>query len=100
VAGDEIERLRAELAEVDRSLVEGMNRRLRLVAELKRVKDEHGIAFLDPAREEFMLGWLAGGNEGPLSDEGLRELYVELLALTKRELGASSRPGRTRTRPE
>jgi hypothetical protein len=25
-------------------------------------------------------------NEGPLSDEGLRAFYVELLALTKREL--------------
>jgi chorismate mutase len=86
-AHDEIERLRAELADVDRSLIEGMNRRLRLVAELKRVKEEHGIAFLDPAREEFMLGWLAAENEGPLSDEGLQELYVELLALTKREVG-------------
>jgi len=26
-------------------------------------------------------------NRGPLTDEGLRELYGELLALTKRELG-------------
>jgi chorismate mutase len=87
VAADEIERLRTELAGVDRNLVESFNRRLQLVAELKRVKEEHGIAFLDPAREEFMLGWLAGENEGPLSEEGLRELYTVLLALTKRELG-------------
>jgi chorismate mutase len=90
VGADEIERLRAELADVDRGLLDGMNRRLRLVAELKRVKDEHGIAFVDPAREQFMLGWLAGENEGPLSDEGLRELYTMLLALTKRELGEPS----------
>ena len=83
---DEIERLRTELAEVDLGLVDGVNRRLRLVAELKRVKEERGIAFLDPAREEYMLGRLAGENTGPLSDEGLRELYTELLALTKREL--------------
>jgi chorismate mutase len=86
MAADEIERLRAELADVDLGLVEGMNRRLRLVAELKRVKEERGIAFLDPAREEHMLGWLTGENAGPLSDEGLRQLYTELLALTKREL--------------
>ena len=87
MAGDEIERLREELAGVDLGLVEGVNRRLRLVAELKRVKAERGIAFLDPAREEYMLGRLSGENPGPLSDEGLRELYAELLALTKRELG-------------
>jgi hypothetical protein len=34
-----------------------------------------------------MLGWLSGENPGPLTDEGLHELYTVLLALTKRELG-------------
>jgi chorismate mutase len=90
VGADEIERLRAELSEVDRGLVDGFNRRLRLVAELKRVKEERGIGFLDPAREEYMLGWLSGENPGPLTDDGLRELYSELLALTKRELRRNS----------
>jgi chorismate mutase len=85
--GGEIERLRELLARVDLALVEGMNERLRLVAELKRVKDELGIAFLDPDREAYMLRWLQERNPGPLGDEGLRELYTELLALTKRELG-------------
>jgi chorismate mutase len=89
VAGDEIERLRAELADVDLGLVAGMNRRLQLVAELKRLKEEQGIAFHDPAREQFMLDWLTGRNEGPLSGDGLQALYTELLALTKRELGGS-----------
>lgn len=87
MADAEIERLRAKIAEVDARLVEGVNSRLRLVAALKRVKDERGIAFLDPAREEYMLRRLTEENGGPLSDEGLRELYTELLALTKRELG-------------
>jgi chorismate mutase len=87
MAGDEIERLREELTGVDLELVERVNRRLELVAELKRVKEERGIAFLDPAREEYMLRWLTEENDGPLSDEGLRELYLEVLALTKRELG-------------
>jgi 3-deoxy-7-phosphoheptulonate synthase / chorismate mutase len=90
MAEREIERLRAELSELDRGLVDGVNRRLRLVAKLKRVKEEQGVAFLDPAREEYMLGWLSGENPGPLTDEGLRELYTELLALTKRELGRDS----------
>jgi chorismate mutase/prephenate dehydratase len=84
---DEIERLRERLEAVDLGLVRGMNERLLLVAELKRTKEERGIAFLDPDREAFMLRRLTGENPGPLSDEGLRELYTELLALTKRELG-------------
>ena len=85
----EIERLRGELAELDLSVLTAINRRLELVAELKRVKDELGIAFLDPAREQWMHGYLAERNDGPLTDEGLREIYAELLALTKRELGRS-----------
>jgi chorismate mutase len=87
VSGNEIERLRGRLAEVDLAIVEGVNERLRLVAELKRVKDELGIAFLDRDREAFMLEWLRERNSGPLGDEGLRALHAELLALTKRELG-------------
>jgi chorismate mutase len=84
---DEIARLRDRLAQVDLALVEGVNERLRLVAELKRVKAELGVEFLDPAREAYMLEWLGERQGGPLGDEGLRELHTALLALTKRELG-------------
>jgi chorismate mutase len=90
VADDEIARLRDRLAQIDLALLGNVNERLRLVAELKRVKEERGVAFLDPAREEWMLRFLAGENEGPLSDEGLRTFYAELLALTKREVGRQS----------
>jgi chorismate mutase len=51
------------------------------------VKEEIGVDFLDPAREEWLLQHLARANRGPLSEDGLREIYTELLALTKRELG-------------
>jgi chorismate mutase len=83
----EIERLREELARLDLSVVASVNRRLELVEELKRVKEERALAFFDPDREEWMHGYLSERNEGPLTGEGLRELYSELLALTKRELG-------------
>ena len=39
----------------DSALVELVNKRLKLVAKLKRYKDEHGIGFVDPRREEEML---------------------------------------------
>ena len=82
-----IEELRAELTENDVKIVEALNVRLELVARLKRVKEERGFDFLDPARETWLLQYLADANRGPLSAEGLREIYTELLALTKRELG-------------
>jgi chorismate mutase len=82
-----IEQLREELSANDLKIVEAVNRRLELVARLKQVKEERGIDFLDPAREQWLLQHLADANPGPLSAEGVRELHAELLALTKRELG-------------
>jgi chorismate mutase/prephenate dehydratase len=82
-----IDDLREQIAELDRSIVAAVNRRLELVARLKRYKDEHGIAFVDPQREQWLLAHQSEANEGPLTDEGLRAFYTELLALTKREVG-------------
>ncbi|HWL33606.1 MAG TPA: chorismate mutase [Gaiellaceae bacterium] len=82
-----IRQLREQLSDNDVAIVEAVNARLKLVARLKRVKEERGIDFLDPAREEWMLQYLTRANRGPLSVEGLREIYTELLDLTKREVG-------------
>ena len=82
-----ITQLREQLTANDVEIVEALNVRLELVAQLKRVKEEIGADFLDPAREEWLLQHLASTNRGPLSEDGLREIYTELLALTKRELG-------------
>ena len=38
------------------------------------------------AREEWLVSHLLRHNEGPLSDEGLRELFTTLIAVVKREV--------------
>jgi chorismate mutase len=81
-----VNQARRDISDVDAALIELVNKRLTLVARLKRYKDEHGIGFVDVAREEWMLQYLHRLNRGPLSQEGLRELYQELLDLTKREV--------------
>jgi chorismate mutase/prephenate dehydratase len=82
-----LEQLRQQITEIDRSIIDAFNRRLEIVAQIKRHKDEHGIAFVDPDREAAMLAHQSSENRGPLTEAGLRALYAELLALTKRELG-------------
>jgi chorismate mutase len=81
-----IRELREQLSDNDLRIVEAINARLELVARLKRVKEERGIGFLDTAREEWMLQYLTRENRGPLSAEGLEEIYSVLLDLTKREV--------------
>ena len=63
-----------------------MNARLRLVARLKAYKESRGLEFVDLEREEWMLNYLLRANRGPLSADGLRELFTEILDLTKREV--------------
>ena len=81
-----VRQLREQISDVDRSIVDAVNRRLKLVAQLKSYKDERGMAFVDPEREEWMFSYQSRANRGPLSGEGLRAFYAELLALTKREV--------------
>ena len=84
-----IRQLREQISDADRSLVEAMNARLRLVARLKRYKESRGLEFVDLQREEWMLNYLLRANRGPLSADGLRELFTEVLDLTKREVARS-----------
>ena len=81
-----IRQLREQISDSDRALVEAMNKRLQLVARLKRYKESRGIDFVDLQREEWMLSYLQRANRGPLTPEGLRELFAEILDLTKREV--------------
>lgn len=81
-----ITQLREQISDTDRALVELVNRRLRLVAALKEHKASRGIGFVDPEREQWMLTYLHRANGGPLSAQGLDELFHELLDLTKREV--------------
>ena len=81
-----IRQLREQISDNDRSLVRALNRRLELVSRLRRYKESRGLEFLDPQREEWILQDLARANGGPLSQEGLREIYEAIFDLTKREV--------------
>jgi chorismate mutase len=81
-----IRQLREQISDADRTIIEAINARLKLVARLKDYKESRGLAFVDPEREEWMLNYLARANRGPLSSEGLREIFGEVLDLTKREV--------------
>ena len=84
---------REQITDNDRAIVEAINKRLKLVAQIKRYKESRGMDFVDPEREAWMLTYLSRANRGPLSQEGLEELFAEVLDLTKREVGRSAEGG-------
>jgi chorismate mutase len=79
--------LRGRITAADRAILAAVNERIELVRALREHKLANGWDFVDQEREERLLAALSSGNPGPLSEGGLRELFGELLALTKRELG-------------
>jgi chorismate mutase len=80
-----VRELRAAITAADRTILAAVNTRLELVRRLREHKRANGWDFVDPRREEELLEALARDNPGPLSEEGVRELFGELLDLAKRE---------------
>ncbi|MGH3022827.1 MAG: chorismate mutase [Gaiellaceae bacterium] len=83
-----VRELRGRIGAADRAILGAVNERLELVRELREHKLAQGWTFVDRGREKRLLEELAGANGGPLSEDGLRKLFADVLALTKRELEA------------
>jgi chorismate mutase len=81
-----LRQFREQVSDTDRAIVDAFNERLELVTQIKAYKESRGLAVLDPDREARMLDDLTRANRGPLSAEGLRELFGKILDLTKREV--------------
>jgi chorismate mutase len=62
------------------------------VRSLKEYKESQGLSFHDTAQEEWIVTFLSRANRGPMSHEGLADIYALILAVVKREvLGLESR---------
>ena len=85
-----IKQFREQISDTDRAIVDALNKRLKLVAQIKAYKVSLGVSFLDPEREEWMIQYLTRANRGPLSAEGLRKLFTFILDLSKREVSGPS----------
>jgi len=83
-----VRQLREQISDNDLALVQAVNKRIKLVAQMKSYKASRGYDFLDPDREEWMLRYLMRASSGPLTEEGLRDLFEAVLALTKRQVEA------------
>ncbi len=90
----DLQSLRAEIETLDKQLLETLNRRLELVAAVRRHKDEAGERWIDPEREAELLKTLAAANQGPLSERGVRSLFSAILDVLKQEV-AAERSGRS-----
>lgn len=85
-----IKQYREQISDIDLKILEALNKRIKLVEKLKAYKESQGLSFHDPAREDWVLTYLSRSNQGPLSDEGLREIFTLVIEVAKREAAARS----------
>jgi chorismate mutase len=85
-----VKQYREQISDNDIKILEALNKRIKLVKSLKDYKDTHGLSFYDPAQEDWVITYLCRANRGPLTNEGLREVYQLILQVAKREAAAIS----------
>ncbi len=85
-----IKQYREQISDNDLKILEALNKRVKLVKSLKAYKDAHGVDFYDPAQEDWVITYLSRANSGPLSTEGLSEIYSVILRVAKQDAAAGS----------
>ena len=86
-----LDALRGEISELDRRLLELLNRRLELVAAVRDYKDAAGERWIDPEREAELLQTLVAANPGPLTERGVGSIFSAILDVLKQEVAAERR---------
>lgn len=98
---DIIERLRASVDELDRLLVDLLNRRATLALAVAREKTRLGLAVRAPTREQEVIAHVTQANGGPLDEDAVARVFRSIIDESRRlqELTHSTRgefPARSR----
>lgn len=72
--------LREKIDQLDRQLVELINQRLALAAEIGKIKRSTGGEIYVPEREDAVLRKICEQNQGPIRNEALRAIYREIMS--------------------
>jgi chorismate mutase len=70
---------RAKIDSLDRKLVDLLNERTRMAAEIGRAKSVLEMQILEPRREENVFRNVTVHNHGPIPDEALKRIYEQIM---------------------
>jgi chorismate mutase len=76
---ESLDDLRVRIDAIDRDLLRLLNERMRIAIEVVKAKRPMNKAIFDPPRETALLEKLAALNPGPISNEGLHNIYKAIL---------------------
>lgn len=72
--------LRQAIDKIDETILDLINQRLSLAKKIGDLKKHAGLQIDDRRREEEILNRLQGKNNGPVTSEGLRNIFEAIIA--------------------
>ncbi len=80
---DRLKQVREAIDAIDLQLVERLNERARLVAEVGRIKKDTGAPVFQPEREAEVVRRVVKASRGPLSEAALEAIYREIMSASR-----------------
>lgn len=84
---------RVKIDAIDRELLRLICERQRITLDVVRAKREQGLPVLDSGREDALLQKLTQINPGPLSEEGIRRIWLAIMGESRIYQALSADPG-------
>lgn len=84
---------RVKIDAIDRELLRLICERQRITLDVVRAKREQGLPVLDQGREEALLHKLTEINPGPLSEDGIRRIWLAIMGESRIYQALSADPG-------
>jgi len=78
-----IAEIRGQIDELDCRMVALLNERAGLALAIREFKPQANLSLYDPKREEEIFAKLSACNDGPLFDDGLKDIYEAILHVMK-----------------
>ena len=74
---------RKQIDELDRQIVELLNRRARAAHEIGKLKRDTDVPIYEPEREKIVLEHVRGQNPGPLSELDIVQIYERIMDIMR-----------------
>src|ERR1700719_182498 len=75
-----IETLRARMDEINLKILRLVSMRGSIATEIGRLKHNNGGEVYQPVRERAIIEKMIAENQGPLSDEQIKRIYIEIIS--------------------
>ncbi len=76
---EKLSKYRVEINEIDKNIVNYLNKRAEVVLKIKRLKEDKNVPLYDAKREEELFNNVVKYNNGPLYNDNIVQIFESIL---------------------